>query len=204
VCRGVVYRAGPPHYVCLPSCLNSCLRWSIACFPAWWCWQRVVDKCCEQAGVALPLRPAAAVIPYRVFLTALAAIAFRTFGDAASGAYKEGSYVGPGGGSNLAWLGSRKHNCCVTNCAPPPFLRLRSPWSLLVCSCPDVYVGVHMRECAACRAGTHAASVSSRCDPCTQVLSLLQILDASGGKAKLNGYRSGAVVGLFNLQPVRD
>ena len=39
-------------------------------------------------------------------------------------------------------------------------------------------------------------------DPSTQVLSLLQSMDASGGKHRINAYRSGAVVGLFNLQPI--
>ncbi len=100
--------------------------------------QRVVEKCCEQAGMVSS--PATAVVvPYRVFLTALAAIAFRCFADAAS----VGSDVATGDGSSI--------------------------------------------------------------DPCTQVLSLLQTLDASGGKAKVNAHmRSGAVVGPFSLQPIRD
>jgi hypothetical protein len=39
-------------------------------------------------------------------------------------------------------------------------------------------------------------------DPVSQVLSLLQIMDSCGGKAKVNAMRSGTVVGMFNLMPL--
>ena len=150
--------------------------------------QRVVDKCLEQAGAPSPTGPQGArAISYRVFLTALAALAFRCFGA--------GAATVPGASSSHHYDSDdviRVTGSSSSNPAQSPGTPSTAGWT---------GAGGMTASGSTGKAASQPADLQ---DPCGQVLSLLQTLDASGGKQRINACRTGAVVGMFNLQPVAD
>ena len=145
----------------------------------------------EQAGAPSPTGPQGVrTISYRVFLTALAALAFRCFGA--------GAATVPGASSSHHYDSDDVIRVTGSSTSRP----VLSPGAADI---PSTAGGTRGGALNASGSTGKAASQSADLqDPCGQVLSLLQTLDASGGKQRINACRTGAVVGMFNLQPVGD